>query len=82
MAFADLVVPDENGHLAETPVEVARAVESYLASPALAARHAARGRDLAVEHAWAHLAERVERILREAALPATHVEENARDRHV
>ena len=81
LAFADLVVPGENGFLAESLAEVARAIESYLADPDLAERQGERGRALAEGYSWAHLAERIERVLRDAASPA-RVEVRAGDCHV
>ena len=79
MAFTDLVVPGENGLLADSVAELARAIETYLDDPALAARHGERGRALAETFSWAHLAERIETILADATVEARPT---ARDYHV
>jgi glycosyltransferase involved in cell wall biosynthesis len=67
MAFADLVASGENGFLVESPAEIAHGIECYLLDEALAAKHAERGRAIAEQHSWAHVAERVESILLDAA---------------
>jgi glycosyltransferase involved in cell wall biosynthesis len=77
LAFADLVTPGENGVLASTAADVARAIETYLDDPALAARHGERGRQVAERYSWARLAEGIERVLLEAAAPATADEPGA-----
>jgi len=81
MAFADLLMPGENGVLVETPTELARAVEAYLADPALADRHGARGKALAEGYSWARLAEQLERVLLDV-IPPTPTRAVTRDCHV
>jgi len=81
LAFTDLVVPGENGFLAEAPDEVARAIDAYLADPDLAARHGAAGKRAAEDYSWSRLAARIERVLIDAA-PATAPQQAARDYHV
>jgi glycosyltransferase involved in cell wall biosynthesis len=66
LAFADLVVAGENGFLAESPAEIGRAIECYLADPALALRHGQCGKAFAEGYSWNHLAERIESILMDA----------------
>ena len=68
MAFSELVASGENGYLAESPSEIACAIETYLTDPEVAARHARQGRVVAEQYAWSHVAERIERILLDAAL--------------
>jgi glycosyltransferase involved in cell wall biosynthesis len=81
LAFADLVTPGEDGFLAESVDEVARAIQAYLADGALANRHAACGRARAADYSWARLAERIESALLEAA-SATRRAAVARAHHV
>jgi glycosyltransferase involved in cell wall biosynthesis len=66
LAFADLVVPGENGFLAESPAEIGRAIEFYLADPASAVEHGNCGKALAEGYSWSHLAERIESLLMDA----------------
>lgn len=71
LAFADLIIPGENGFLAESPGELARAVELYLADPGLAPRHGTCGKALAEGYSWSHLAERIESVLLDARVDAS-----------
>jgi glycosyltransferase involved in cell wall biosynthesis len=79
MAFADLVASGENGFLVESSAEIAHGIECYLLDEGLAAKHAERGRAIAEQHSWAHVAERVERILLDAAQPTLMRAEARRD---
>jgi glycosyltransferase involved in cell wall biosynthesis len=67
MAFTDLVQDGVNGYLAESPPEVRRRIEEYLGDPALAARHAAAGYEVARRFSWESLATQVEGIVRDVA---------------
>jgi glycosyltransferase involved in cell wall biosynthesis len=63
VAFAELVDEGANGFLVETAAEIRSRVEGYITDPGLAARHAAAGKERALEHAWSALAVRVRQIL-------------------
>ena len=68
-AFADLVRDGENGFLAESVADVARAIETYLCDEDCAARHARAGRRLAQAFEWRRIAESVEKVLLAALAP-------------
>ena len=63
MAFSDLIVSGQNGFLAESPAEVARAIECYLADADLAVQHAHVGKLIAERYSWTNVANSIERIL-------------------
>ncbi len=67
MAFAELVVPGENGFLVETRAEIAEALEHYLEHPDVAERHARCGKALAGKFSWDSIAAQIDALLLEAA---------------
>jgi glycosyltransferase involved in cell wall biosynthesis len=69
-AFADLVVHGENGFLADTVDDVARAIETYLSDEATARHYAGAGQALARSFEWSRLAASVEEVLLGAMMPA------------
>jgi glycosyltransferase involved in cell wall biosynthesis len=71
MAFAELVVPGENGFLVESPAQIAAAFEHYLAKPEDAARHARNGKALAKRYSWRDVATEIEAVLLGAAISPT-----------
>jgi glycosyltransferase involved in cell wall biosynthesis len=71
VAFTDLVQDGVNGYLAEGPHEVRRRIEEYLGNPALAARHASAGHEVAQRFSWKSLATQVEEIVRNTVFTAS-----------
>jgi glycosyltransferase involved in cell wall biosynthesis len=67
VAFADLVVPDENGFLAESTEDVVEYIDRYMNDAALALRHAESGRISAKQFSWADIAQQIGSILFAAA---------------
>ena len=67
MAFADPGCLGENGFCAESPSEIAVAIECYLAHPDLAQQHGAHGKAIAQAYSRGALAERIESALLDAA---------------
>jgi len=63
MAFSDLIVSGQNGFLAESPAEVAQAIDRYLADEGLAVQHAHVGKLIAERYSWTNVANSIERIL-------------------
>jgi glycosyltransferase involved in cell wall biosynthesis len=71
VAFAELVVPGENGFLAESVDDIVRGIECYLSSPPTAQSHAQAGRGVAEQYAWGRIAKQIERLLVGASTGAT-----------
>ena len=63
LAFADLVRDGENGMLAESAEDVARAIAAYLGDEALVRRHAEKGRAVAERCSWDTIAAEIETVL-------------------